>query len=166
MKLAQVENTTITFNVPNLKSQAANNLKNFLKHPRPESSRVHLIFFPDYTSMSVLKAKFYWTWKGVDVVSAATPNDRAGNVAINDPYPRVEGTACKDSRDTEWLHVLWNGDVVLCCQDWRREQVLGNLSKDSIEEVYNNSRYEQVRDYIRGAKTPKEFICRRCNLWI
>jgi MoaA/NifB/PqqE/SkfB family radical SAM enzyme len=30
----------------------------------------------------------------------------------------------------------WNGDAVLCCDDWSHKVILGNLKKQSIEEIW------------------------------
>jgi MoaA/NifB/PqqE/SkfB family radical SAM enzyme len=37
-----------------------------------------------------------------------------------------------------WLKMVvdWNGDVVLCCDDWNHSTVLGNLKKQTIEEIW------------------------------
>ncbi len=46
--------------------------------------------------------------------------------------------------------ILWNGDVVLCCVDWERKHVFGNIHAQSIREIWNNAAYRQYRDRMRN----------------
>lgn len=41
--------------------------------------------------------------------------------------------------------VLWNGDMVLCCVDWERRMVFGNINKQSIKEIWNGEAYKRYR---------------------
>lgn len=59
--------------------------------------------------------------------------------------------------------VDWNGDVVLCCDDWNHSTVLGNLKKQTIEEVWKGEKLKKIR----GAHAKGEFwripLCSGCN---
>ncbi|WP_243547306.1 radical SAM/SPASM domain-containing protein [Pseudodesulfovibrio tunisiensis] len=60
-------------------------------------------------------------------------------------------------------YILYNGDMILCCHDWKRTVVLGNVREHSIEEVWNSPRFLQViREYEAGDYTNCE-ICRTCT---
>ncbi len=62
------------------------------------------------------------------------------------------------------IHILFNGDVVLCCMDWRREVILGNLHQQTIREIWNGEAYNNVRQIIRGSKKgPSDFPCYKCE---
>ena len=62
------------------------------------------------------------------------------------------------------IHILFDGVVVLCCMDWRREVVLGNVKDKSIEEIWNSPYYLEVEDWIRGkSNPPPNFLCLRCE---
>ncbi len=45
--------------------------------------------------------------------------------------------------------ILWNGDMVLCCVDWERKHVFGNIHEHSIKEVWNSDGYKAYRDRMR-----------------
>jgi len=45
--------------------------------------------------------------------------------------------------------ILWNGDMVLCCVDWDRRHVFGNIHESSIREIWNSEPYNQYRDRMR-----------------
>jgi MoaA/NifB/PqqE/SkfB family radical SAM enzyme len=43
------------------------------------------------------------------------------------------------------MSVLFNGDVIICCQDWRRKIVVGNAGGQSLKEIWNGDAYEALR---------------------
>lgn len=72
---------------------------------------------------------------------------------------------CEQRRDVERLHILYNGSVVLCCQDWRAEVVLGNLNETSIHDLWNGDTYKQVRERISsGLPGAAPRLCQVCKL--
>lgn len=90
--------------------------------------------------------------------------DRGGNVS---PYSnkinksRVRG--CEQNRVSDRIHVLFNGRVVICSMDWRQEYVLGDLSKQTIDEVWESKKFNDLRKMFNkkeGAPT----ICKKCKL--
>lgn len=42
-------------------------------------------------------------------------------------------------------YILFNGDLVLCCVDWERSTIMGSVREQSIEQVWNNEAYRQMR---------------------
>jgi len=57
----------------------------------------------------------------------------------------------------------WNGDVVLCCDDWNHSTVLGNLKKQTIEEIWKGNKLRKIREaHIKG-EFWKVSLCSDCN---
>ena len=57
----------------------------------------------------------------------------------------------------------WNGDAVLCCDDWNHSTVLGNLKKQTIEEIWKGEKLKKIRErHVKGefSKIP---LCSKCN---
>ncbi|MFQ5704926.1 MAG: radical SAM/SPASM domain-containing protein [Gemmatimonadales bacterium] len=46
--------------------------------------------------------------------------------------------------------ILWNGDMVLCCVDWERQHVFGNIHENTIREIWNGEAYRAYRDRMRN----------------
>jgi len=42
----------------------------------------------------------------------------------------------------------WNGDVVPCCYDITSEYIIGNIMTESLDEIWNNNRYKELRKSI------------------
>jgi len=61
------------------------------------------------------------------------------------------------------LNVGYDGKVFLCAQDYNKEYVLGDLVKQSIEEIAEGNRAISLREVIFGIRpAPSDLICLRC----
>jgi radical SAM protein with 4Fe4S-binding SPASM domain len=58
--------------------------------------------------------------------------------------------------------VAWNGDLLACCYDLTHQMVLGNVTQDELEDVWNGRRYLDLRARIGGGDLP--LLCRNCNV--
>lgn len=56
-----------------------------------------------------------------------------------------------------------NGDVILCCSDWKRESVMGNVMESNIYGIWNNEKYRQVRNNLINNDRKSCVLCRKCN---
>lgn len=67
-------------------------------------------------------------------------------------------------RIKEWLHILYDGDIILCCMDYHKETVMGNINDfESLEELLTSSRFlEIMRKSLGLIESEEGFICRRC----
>ena len=67
-------------------------------------------------------------------------------------------------RFDEVLHILWNGDIIACCMDYKKEiSNLGNLNDMTIKEYYESEPY--IKWYTQGTglmDSPDNFMCKRC----
>lgn len=60
-------------------------------------------------------------------------------------------------------YMLWNGDAVLCCVDWERTTILGNVVKQSLESVWQNEAYTHYRrNYLAGKVSGT--LCEGCKV--
>ena len=64
-----------------------------------------------------------------------------------------------------YLVVNWDGTISLCCVDYRKH-VMGDTHTESIIEIWNNKRYQAVRNYLRGTGADdSEIPCKRCIMY-
>lgn len=94
--------------------------------------------------------------------------DRSRNVAgISNGIYRDRVVGCDQRRHLERLHVRFDGTVILCCQDWRAEMVLGSLDSTSIAELWHSPAYNKARESIQsGLPGAAPDLCRRCIISI
>jgi len=87
-------------------------------------------------------------------------------VPINEEFSRYSGN--KDKRISsekstycqEGLVINWNGDVNLCCWDYKGIQILGNIYNNSLNEIWNNS--TQLRSDINNGLALG--VCNNCEV--
>lgn len=98
-------------------------------------------------------------------------HDRAGllsNLITNQPSieQKLEsGTVvgCKGfddietDRTTEWLHINSLGETFLCCNDYNMNYVFGNLSQQSLSDIWVTQKHADT--IVRA----REEICRKCH---
>lgn len=62
------------------------------------------------------------------------------------------------------MSVLYNGDVLLCCNDWNRDCVVGNLGTASLRETWNSDKWNSIRRLILRKRYGEVESCRGCSV--
>jgi radical SAM protein with 4Fe4S-binding SPASM domain len=61
------------------------------------------------------------------------------------------------------FNITWNGDVVPCCRDLRKEYIIGNIREHSIMELWNSKQLVQLREKHRLKQFDDIHLCRGCT---
>lgn len=85
-----------------------------------------------------------------------------GGFFTNNKVIHKEVRGCKWNRDS-WLNILSDGVIPICCMDWRREVIIGDVSKKSISEIILSKNRKNIVEKINGHKSEENFICKRCE---
>lgn len=119
-------------------------------------------------SCSADEIKSFWAEKGINV-NISHVFDRAGNLRIADKLSvrknkrKPKGCWLRDFPLTK-IVIQWDGQVTLCCQDWSREYIMGDVSVNTISEIWHNHNFREVRKALySNGKSPKADLCVRCN---
>jgi len=93
--------------------------------------------------------------------------DRAGYLPIglkpDQPHERLRGCNNLGSRPIEHIHVNPRGQCVLCCEDYDEFHIIGDLTRQSLDEVLSGEEIAHLRRMIYGLEdAPEDFICRKC----
>jgi radical SAM protein with 4Fe4S-binding SPASM domain len=59
--------------------------------------------------------------------------------------------------------ILYNGDMILCCHDWDRNPVIGNVRGKSVKEVWNSQKFNEYRRTIIAGRYDGVAACKRCS---
>ncbi len=93
--------------------------------------------------------------------------DRAGNLENAELRhgglgKEENGNLCYCERSLPLSHnvLLPNGDVVLCCMDFGMRHILGNLKKQSYEEILQSEEMKRIRKALR--KRAQDTLCEKC----
>ncbi|WP_236608435.1 MULTISPECIES: SPASM domain-containing protein [Pseudodesulfovibrio] len=94
-------------------------------------------------------------------------HDRCGTIRRNsirlheNVRDTLKGFHCP--RVDSWLHFLYTGELCICCMDYHREQIFGDITKQSLKEIRESEAYTTMRDKAFGRReSPADFICKRC----
>ena len=63
------------------------------------------------------------------------------------------------------LHVLENGDVPMCSNDWHNREVLGNVRTQTLREIYNSPRMNQIRETMSRGRFEEIEACLECSFY-
>jgi len=56
-----------------------------------------------------------------------------------------------------WLHILWNGQIRLCCMDYHGEAQLPNIQDRSILDYFRSNDYRRLYEAVTGKKIAAPF---------
>src|SRR5262245_28137542 len=111
------------------------------------------------------KAVAYWKKRGVRSKYTALEN-RGGNIADAESFSKSGHmeyfSTC--TRLFKQGYINFNGDMVLCCTDYSRKQVLGNITNSSISEVWNGEKAVGIRRRFLGGMIHTIDLCRDCKV--
>jgi radical SAM protein with 4Fe4S-binding SPASM domain len=63
------------------------------------------------------------------------------------------------------MHILENGDVTMCLNDWMDREVIGNVRTQTIREIYNSPRMKEVRELMAQGRYEEIEACKGCSLY-
>jgi len=101
-------------------------------------------------------------WQNLGIESKVYKKISRGGIIETEYSTKEKITGCKYNREFEWIHILSTGEIALCCMDWNREHILGDLKNQSIKEIWEGTRYNQIRQQIKFSED-KDFICNKCE---
>lgn len=91
--------------------------------------------------------------------------DRSDNVVYKSNNIYNEGVSyCEQNRPLERMHILSDGRVIFCCQDWSHSLVVGNINNNTIGEVWNSEIYNNARNSLYDKEKDSPMICKKCKL--
>jgi len=95
-------------------------------------------------------------------------SNRAGSVGVyddevlrSDMQSSQRKLFCWDPFDA--LYVLFDGTVITCCADWRRRAVIGDLSRETIAEVWSSEPSRARRRMSAGGRFADVLPCSSCH---
>lgn len=88
-----------------------------------------------------------------------TFNNRAGKVDFN---PEKSAKQCHNFLNK--LVFTTNGDVILCCNDWDKQVIFGNIMVDALSVIMNSELYRKYYYAHKEGRAKEMPLCRGCNL--
>jgi len=109
------------------------------------------------------KVKEFWERRGAHFYVANLEN--LGGVMKD-----IEGLSATQWRRRSWCHrlekdfcILSSGDVVLCCADWEKKVILGNVAKTRLYDIWHGKLINYYRMKLRGGRIEELPLCKNCK---
>lgn len=61
------------------------------------------------------------------------------------------------------MDILFDGEALMCCQDWKRAVTVGNVATASIKEIFNSSKMNEARRLIMRKRYKEIASCKECS---
>jgi radical SAM protein with 4Fe4S-binding SPASM domain len=153
--------------------EVENNILNFLKIKKENNYKIktQIQFIKMKENEHELKS-FLEKWKktSVNYINIKSFSTRAWNVNNIGNFGNVNKLKSKKKKRYpcfylwETLIVLWNGDVVPCCQDLAGRLKVGNISDNNLLEIWNNQTMTKLRK-LQDAGDYSMCPCDNCPDW-
>ncbi len=140
-------------------------VSSLLSRWRGAKDRIQVSFVVDQDSVDDAR-RFQTTWERRGYGTRLVPvMSRAGAVGVDDDARLTFDPGfghCHYPADT--LTVLADGRAILCCQDWQHEYTFGDLSKESIRDVWHKPELVRIRNAaIDGTIRDACSMCTECD---
>lgn len=86
--------------------------------------------------------------------------NRAGSLDTRRPNPYADSPCYYPCYS---LTIDWNGDVLLCVQDWHKRVRMGNVHSQPLLEVWTGKPYGRYRRLLLEGRRSELFPCRSCD---
>lgn len=143
-----------------------NNIQNLLiargDKPKPKI-HVNMMITQQTTEQDINDFKVYWQ----DVVDSVQvyPGLSETLQYIETPFfdTPIQNKYCR--WPFSYMAVLWNGDVTTCCHDINGRNVLGNVTEQSITQIWKSDSFASLRYAAIRNHFDAKSICYKCNTW-
>lgn len=110
--------------------------------------------------------EFIRFWTQFDKVQVQTSFCTDANGRIGDKYINWTPARKPCKTPTYFAIVLTNGDVIVCCRDHMYKMVMGNVNRDSLENIWNGAKYNALRKIHQIYAWRFHDICSQCETWM
>ncbi len=145
------------------------NIKNFIKEKEKRKLSEPRIIINTVVVNENKKnvKKFLNKWKKHAIASATMSENWGGSVDLKSPLKLVykqKKWPCK--RIWFDMYVFWDGKVSLCCRDYDGKQIIGDLKKQSIMQVWKGKKLKEMRKLHLKEEFDKINICKNCDFMV
>jgi radical SAM protein with 4Fe4S-binding SPASM domain len=64
-----------------------------------------------------------------------------------------------------YMSIRWDGRVVPCCRDYDNHEILGDITKESLMQIWNGKRFQLMRSEHLEGNYENSVLCAKCVEW-
>ena len=103
-------------------------------------------------------------WQGVvDRVDVTRAHNWGGSDQVSGASEPKNQTGFQCMRLWQTFTVLWDGRVSICCVDYEGSEILGDLRKNTMREIWGGERLAQIRAWHTRGEFGKVPVCADCT---
>ena len=112
---------------------------------------------------SIYHARRFWKRLGVRV--SVAPMENRGGTVVSEGLTEAMRPFWECRRPFNTLVIAFDGTVPLCCVDFTRQTVIGNVKDSTIHDVWNGERMMAIRRAFLGADSGADLpkMCKDCK---
>lgn len=145
-----------------------NNLKRFkkMRDERGQLSpmiRVNFIQFPDVSEKELRDAKELFL-QFADAIGFQEYVDPHWSVGKDKKYPEGYQSHWVCQQPFTRLSIIEDGRVSPCCNDHEQQLVIGDVSKQSLKEIWESYKLQRIREIMKDGKFYTIPVCANCEM--
>lgn len=150
--------------------QVVENLKRFLV-TRKKIGKINPLLSVKTVDAGKLEivAKFREQWKDIaDSVVVQKLHDWEGSIKTHNPQITTQNSN-RYPCNLPWLSpaITWDGKVSACCVNYQENELtMGDLNKDTLKQVWQSKKYEELRKAHLELDFTNYPTCRNCRFWL
>jgi len=154
--IKQYENETELFSQDSLPGHAN------LETPLFKKYKKSMINFLQKNNLSNVRISYV---QGDDRCNTVHLNDKNKNHINSPPFHANKYLkGCSYKKITKTIDISYDGKIFLCCQDYKKEIILGDLTQNSLYEILNSELTNNYKNQIYGnISATDDLICRKCS---
>jgi len=152
----------------NVLEKVENNVKNFIEY-RDDIGldkpfvRVKIMEFEDISKDEI--DEFFNKWKGIaDDVQVTGVHSWSGSVNV-EATDETYDIDCPCPLIWYGIAINWDGRVSICSLDWDCSLIVGDITKNSIHDVWNGEQIKKFRELELYHRDKRSKTCKDCVLW-
>ena len=67
-------------------------------------------------------------------------------------------------RPLDQMVISSNGDAIICCRDWKGQNVVGNVYENSLYEIWHGEKMLEIQSHIALQQYDSINCCRDCTM--
>jgi len=163
--------------MPNFKfERIVNNIENLISRDLGKMTVWLRILRTSMNEVEIPDAIIDWRKRGLRVEIIPHISNRGGAVEIAGlrPMHQIRRKKIWDALIAHYseccifplrqMCILFNGDVILCCNDWQRLMVLGNVKEKSLRDIWNSEESKRIKRLILERQYSDIPACRNCTV--
>jgi len=146
--------------------EAEKNIEQLILIKRKNKSKKPLIFVRMIVDRETEDqiGEFVNKWKKKDVILEIRDlHNYGGNIERSHVKINLKRYPCYHLWFSPSIH--WNGDVSVCCNDYRRGLLLGNIKSQTLNEIWNGAQIKHYRNLQLTEKYDLMPLCQGCDVW-